>query len=273
MGRNLTAQSSSIFNQLARCRFERVFGTRSARFYHVGNEQALEPREKALIAHAERSHLMSIVMNETGALRPSIALAVNSEEPEVALVDAARKHDPDAFNELITRYGPRIFRLAQRITRNREDAEDVSQDSFARAFIHMDTFRGDSRFYTWLARIAINQSLMKLRTHRVRELHIDRPVAAEDTSAFVEVADDTPSPEQLCSHAELQRILASAIRELPTTLREVLHLREVEEHSTEETARMLGLSISAVKSRRLRGRQKLRQALTKHFRRSEPAGF
>ena len=225
------------------------------------------------MAHAKRSHLMSIVINEADTLRPTIAVAVNSQEPDAALLDAARKRDPDAFNELITRYGPRIFRLAQRITRNREDAEDVSQDSFARAFIHMDTFRGDSRFYTWLARIAINQSLMKLRTHRLRELHFDRPGTTDDTSAIAEVADDAPTPEQLYSHGELQHILASAIRGLPASLREVLHLREVGEHSTEETARMLGLSISAVKSRRLRGRQKLRQALTQHFRRREPAGF
>jgi len=216
---------------------------------------------------------MSIVINEAGALRPTIAVAVNSQEPDAALVDAARKRDPDAFNELITRYGPRIFRLAQRITRNREDAEDVSQDSFAQAFLHMDTFRGDSRFYTWLARIAINQSLMKLRTRRLRELHFDGPATTGDTPFCAEVADNTPTPEQRYSQEELQRILASAMGELPMTFREVLRLREVEEHSTEETARMLGLSIAAVKSRALRGRQKLRQALTKYFRRSELADF
>src|SRR2546426_6509373 len=105
---------------------------------------------------------MSIVMNEASTLRANVAV-LNSQEPDAALLDVARRRDPEAFKELVTRYGPRIFRLAQKITRNREDAEDVSQDSFAQAFLHMDTFRGDSRFYTWLARIAINQSLMKLR--------------------------------------------------------------------------------------------------------------
>jgi len=214
---------------------------------------------------------MSTVANGVNTLSANGEVAVNSEETEAALVDAARKRDPDAFNELVTKYGPRIFRLAQKITRNREDAEDVSQDSFARAFIHMDTFRGDSRFYTWLARIAINQSLMKLRTHRLRELHFDFSGKAENTSVFAEVADDAPSPEQQYSHDELRRILASAMQELPATLREVLHLQEVEEHSTEETARMLGLSISAVKSRRLRGKLRLRHALTKYFRGRELA--
>jgi RNA polymerase sigma-70 factor (ECF subfamily) len=216
---------------------------------------------------------MSIVVNEARTARSKIRVAVNPEEPDAALIDAARKNDPDAFNELITRYGPRIFRLAQRITRNREDAEEVYQDSFARAFLRVDTFRGDSRFYTWLVRIAINQSLMKLRTRRSRELHFDHQATTEDTSPFPELADDSPSPEQLYWHGELRRMLALAICELPATLREVLPLRQAGEHSTEETARTLGLSISAVKSRRLRGRRKLREALTKYFQRSERADF
>jgi RNA polymerase sigma-70 factor, ECF subfamily len=216
---------------------------------------------------------MSVVMNEASTLGASSRMAASSQEPEAALMDAARRRDPEAFKELVTRYGPRIFRLAQNITRNREDAEEVSQDSFTRAFLHMDSFRGDSRFYTWLARIAINQSLMKLRTRRLREVHFDRPASTGDTPFVAEIADDTPTPEQPYSQEELQHILAQAMGELPLTLREVLHLREVEERSTGETARILGLSIAAVKSRGLRGRQKLRHALTKYFRPGELADF
>ena len=216
---------------------------------------------------------MSVVANAVGPLSPNSEVAVNSQEPDAALVDGARRHDPEAFKQLMTRYSPRIFRLAQRITRNREDAEEVSQDSFTRVFLHMDTFRGDSSFSTWLTRIAINQSLMKLRTRRLLELHFDRLVTSEDTHFSAEIADDTPTPEQLYSQVELRQILASAISELPLTIGEVLHLREVEEHSTEETARMLGLSITAVKSRAHRARQKLRQALTKYYRPSELADF
>jgi RNA polymerase sigma-70 factor, ECF subfamily len=216
---------------------------------------------------------MSAVMHEASTLRASVAPAADSQESDDALVGAARRHDQEAFEELVTRYGPRIFRLAQRITRNHEDAEEVSQDSFARAFLHMDTFRGDSRFSTWLSRIAINQSLMKLRARRWAGLQFDRPDNSEDIPFCAEIADNAPSPEQRYSQEELQRILGSAIGELPMTFREVIHLREVEEHSTEETARLLGLSISAVKSRVHRGRQMLRQTLTKYFRRSELAGF
>jgi RNA polymerase sigma-70 factor (ECF subfamily) len=165
---------------------------------------------------------VSVVMNDASTSRGNVAVAANLREPDAALVEAARRHDPDAFEEIVTRYGARIFRLARNITRNREDAEEVSQDSFARAFLHVDSFRGDSRFYTWLTRIAINQALMKLRTRRQRELHFDCPATAEDTPFCTEVADGSPTPEQRYSQEELQRILASAMGELPITFREVL---------------------------------------------------
>jgi len=215
----------------------------------------------------------SVVMNQASTLRANVAVTENCQEPEAAIVDAARRRDPGAFEELVTRYGARIFRIAQKITRNREDAEEVSQESFVRAFLHIGTFRGDSRFYTWLTRIAINQSLMKLRTRRLCELHFDRPVNTEHTDFSIEVADDTPTPEQRYSQEELRQILVSAMGELPMTFREVLHLRELEEYTTEETARMLKLSINTVKSRARRGRQRLRRALTKYFQPSELTGF
>lgn len=208
---------------------------------------------------------MGVVMNDASTVGANDAAIVNLKVSDAAVVEAARRHDPDAFEEIVTRYGPRIFRLAQNITRNREDAEEVSQDSFARAFLHVDSFRGDSRFYTWLARIAINQALMKLRTRRRHEFQYVFPDTREDTQFRPEVADDAPTPEQQYSQKELQRILASAMEQLPLASREVLQLREVEERSTAETAGILGLSISAVKSRMLRGRRKLRQSLTKHF--------
>src|SRR5258708_597484 len=212
---------------------------------------------------------MSVVMHETSPLRANVALAPNSHESDAALVDAARRHDPEAFEEIVTRYGPRIFRLAQRITRNYEDAEEVSQDSFTGAFLPMETFPGDARFSSWLSRIAINQSLMKLRTRRWRELHFDGPASTpagtEDTAFRVEVADHTPTPEQLYSREEVQRILASAMGELPTTFREVLYLREVEADSTRETPRRLGLSSPSLKSMPLRGRQLPPLAFTKYF--------
>jgi len=216
---------------------------------------------------------MSVVVNSVSTLIANGEVAVYSQEPDAALVDGARRHDAEAFKELMTRYGPYIFRLAQRITQNREDAEEVSQDSFSRAFLNLDTFRGDSRFSTWLSRIAINQSLMKLRKRRQRELRFDCTATTEGTPYYAEVADGRPTPEQCYSQKELQRILASAMSKLPMTLREVLYLREVEEHSTGETARILGLSISAVKSRAHRGRVMLRQTFMEYFRRNDHISF
>lgn len=216
---------------------------------------------------------MSVLIDEASTSKADAAVAVSARESDAALVEAARRRDPEALKELVTRYGPRIFRVAQGITKNHEDAEEVSQDSFTRAFLYMDTFRGESRLYTWLVRIAINQSLMKLRTHRLREMYFDRPATTEGGPLNAEVADTTPTPEQRYSQEERRQILGSAMSKLSPTFREVLRLREVEERSTEETARMLGLSISAVKSRAARGRQKLREALTKQCWRSEFAGF
>ena len=216
------------------------------------------------------SELLDRIGNDEQACGP---LGHRAGTDEMALVNAARRRDPDAFEELMTRYGPRILRLAQKITRNHEDAEEGFQDSFVRSFLHMDTFRGDSRFYTWLARIAINQSLMKLRTRRLCESHFADPISGGDTPFYAEIADNIPNPEQRHSQEEIRQILASAMGELPMTFREVLRLRELEEYSTEETAKMLKLSIATVKSRAHRGRQRLRRALTKYFRPSELAQF
>jgi RNA polymerase sigma-70 factor, ECF subfamily len=208
---------------------------------------------------------MSVVINDALRTQANIAAAISLQETDETLVDAARRCDPEALKKLMTKYGARVYRIAIRITRNHEDAEEVSQDSFARAFLHISTFRGDSSFYSWLVRIVINQSLMKLRTHRRRELLFDYPSDTEGSPSWADVADDAPTPEQRYAREEVQQILASAIDELPLSSRKVLHLRDVEEHSTEETARLLGLSITAVKSRTRRGRHRLRQALTKHF--------
>ena len=208
---------------------------------------------------------MNAVVSDPSTVGMNVRVTVDLKASDAALVEAARRHDPDAFEQIVTRYGARIFRLARNITRNREDAEEVSQDCFARAFLHVDSFRGDSCFYTWLARIAINQALMKLRTRRRRELQHIYPDTPQEVQFCADFADDNPTPEQQYSQKELQRILDLAMQGLPVASREVLQLRQVEERSTAETARILGLSISAVKSRMLRGRQKLRQALTKHF--------
>src|SRR5512142_3295959 len=185
---------------------------------------------------------------------------------ELALVTAAKAGDMGAFEELVRRYDRNVFRIAQHITQNREDAEDVVQDAFLKAFQNLEQFQGQSKFYTWLVRIAVNEALMKLRKRRPeRFVSLDEDVKTEEDSMPREVADWSPNPEQQYSQAELRDILGKTIQGLPPSFRTVFVLRDVEGLSTEETAEALGLSIPAVKSRLLRARLQLRERLSKYF--------
>lgn len=194
--------------------------------------------------------------------RPPSAIVADDEG---VLVAAAKQGDPAAFAELVRRYERKIFRLAQNITQNREDAEDAMQEAFLKAYTHLGNFQGDSRFYTWLVRIAVNEALMKLRKRRPGEFSLDEPVESDEDLLPREVADWGPSPEQRFARSQMNEILTAAIEKLDPDFRIVFVLRDIEELSTEETARLLGLSIPAVKSRLLRARLRLRQRLNPIF--------
>jgi RNA polymerase sigma-70 factor (ECF subfamily) len=186
---------------------------------------------------------------------------------ELALVQAAQQGDISAFEQLVSRYDRNVFRIAQHITQNREDAEDVVQDAFLKAYQKLDQFQGNSKFYTWLVRIAVNEALMRLRKRKTdKTVSMDEDVETDDGAMPREFADWSPNPEQQFRQAELNDILAKAIQGLPSSFRTVFVLRDVEGLSTEETAEMLGLSVPAVKSRLLRARLQLRERLSKHFR-------
>lgn len=197
---------------------------------------------------------------------PEAALAPNDNE--AALVEAARAGDASAFSELVTRYERRVFRLAINITQNREDAEDVIQEAFLKSYEHLNDFHGESRFYTWLVRITVNEALMRLRKRRPNQVSLDEPVEGEDDLMPREIEDWDPSPEQRYAQSELNGILQTVIHELHPAFRTVFLMRDVEELSTEETAQVLGLSVPAVKSRLLRARLKLRQKLNRYFRKA-----
>ena len=187
---------------------------------------------------------------------------------ELALVASAKAGDVTAFEELVRRYDRNVFRIAQHITQNREDAEDVVQDAFIKAYTNLKQFQGQSKFYTWLVRIAVNEALMKLRRRRPeRTVSLDEEIKTEDDSVPREVADWSPNPEQQYKQAELREILDKTINGLPASFRTVFVLRDVEGLSTEETAEALELSIPAVKSRLLRARLQLRERLNKYFQR------
>lgn len=187
-------------------------------------------------------------------------------EDEPVLVAAAKSGDAAAFEELVNRYERKIFRLTMNITRNREDAEDAMQDAFMKAYSHLNNFQEDSRFYTWLVRIAANEALMRLRKRRPNQVSLDEPVEGEDDLMPREIQDWGPSPEQRLAQSEMHKILDQVIDQLDPDFRTVFVLRDIEELSTEETAAALGLSVPAVKSRLLRARLKLRQKLDRYMR-------
>jgi len=187
---------------------------------------------------------------------------------ESLLVSEAKAGNYAAFEELVNRYEKKIYRLGMNITGNAEDAEDVLQEAFLKAFEHLLEFREDSRFYTWIVRIAVNEALMKLRKRRTRREVAIEDSEDEDGEVLVrEFADWKPNPEQEYARAELERILQGAVRALPPGFRTVFYLRDVEGLSTEETAELLNLSGGAVKARLFRARLRLREELSKIFKR------
>ena len=200
--------------------------------------------------------------------QPLPSKVVKDDEP--ALVAAAKAGDVSAFETLVSRYERKIFRLTQNITQNREDAEDSMQEAFLKAYEHLGNFEGNSRFYTWLVRIAVNQALMKLRKRRPNQVSLDEEVETDGGDMLQrEVEDWGPSPEQRYEQTEMSDILGKVIGELEPSFRVVFQLRDIEELSTEDTAEALGLSVPAVKSRLLRARLKLRQKLNRYFRQGE----
>lgn len=187
---------------------------------------------------------------------------------ELALVDAARAGDAAAFSELVEKYERKIYRLAKHITQNDEDAEDVLQESFLKAYTHLDSFHGDSKFYTWLVRIAVNEALMKLRKRKSdKTVSLDEPQDTGEDLVAREIAVWDDDPEKKFSREELGGILDEAVQSLKPSFRTVFVLRDIEELSTEDTAETLGISVPAVKSRLLRARLQLREKLTRYFKR------
>ena len=217
--------------------------------------------QPGLLANLGNAHILSTP-------NPHQLPSTVAREDEHLLVAGAKSGDAASFEELVNRYERKIFRLTMNITRNREDAEDAMQDAFMKAYSHLDSFQQDSRFYTWLVRIAANEALMRLRKRRPNQVSLDEPVESEDDFMPQQIQDWGPSPEQRYAQTEMRDILRGVIDDLAPDFRVVFVLRDVEGLSTEETAEAVGISEAAVKSRLLRARLKLRQKLDRHFRQS-----
>lgn len=188
-----------------------------------------------------------------------------NKDSDRAIVAGAKGGDTQAFEELVLRHKQRVLGVALRITNNWEDAEDVAQESFHKAFLHLDAFQEKSQFSTWLTRIAMNEAFMLLRRRRgVLGVLPESPDNDTDfrSEAFV---DQSPNPEESCWRRERTERLTEAINRLGPTIRTAILLRDIEQRSIRETAQILGASIAAVKARVFQGRRKLRESLNTGF--------
>jgi RNA polymerase sigma-70 factor, ECF subfamily len=190
---------------------------------------------------------------------------ISGARDDLDLVHACKNGDVAAFEQLVKRYVRKLLRIAQHVTHNKEDSQDAVQETFLKAFQNLGQFREDSKFSTWLIRITLNQSLMKLRKQRtIREVSLEEDVRSGDIF-LTEATDWAPNPEQLYSASELREILIKALKELRPALRAAFVLRDIEGLSTDQTAEVLNVNPSAVKARLWRARLQLREHLTKYF--------
>jgi len=184
---------------------------------------------------------------------------------EKALIIAAQNGNHHAFEMLVDRHQEKVLAIALRYTRVRQDAEDVAQQSFQKAFVHLNLFEQKSSFATWLTRIAVNEALMLLRKGRaVREVSLDDSMDFEEPAPRLEIPDTRPDPEMSCLQQEWVRILSVAMVTLTPGTRKAIELRELAELSVEDTARCMGLSVNAAKARVFQGRKKLREKLMRY---------
>ena len=189
---------------------------------------------------------------------------------DIALATEAKQGDKGAFTQLVNRYAQRVFRVARHITKNDQDAEDVLQDTFLKAYSRLGQFEGNAKFYTWIVRVAVNEALMRMRRGKNRvTVSLDQELETSDGAIQRELPAETESPEESLSRTELRESLTQAIDSLSEIYRPVFVLRDVEGLSTEETAMMLNLSMPAVKSRLLRARLQLRQKLRRFLKKDD----
>lgn len=178
---------------------------------------------------------------------------------ERELVQAARKGDDHAFEELVRTYEKKVYHLALRMCGNQEDAYEVAQEAFLSAWRGMKFFRGDSSFSTWLYRLTSNAAIDFMR--RERRQNAPENLSLDDEETYAEPADTAPSPHQQAEKAELRQALIDGLRTLSAEHRQVLLLRELQGLTYEEIAQSLELDLGTVKSRIARAREKLRKYL------------
>ena len=196
-----------------------------------------------------------------------------AEASDDVLVEKARGRDEAAFEELVSRYEDKLYRLAMRFVRNETDAQEILQDAFLSAWRNLPTFEGRAQFGSWMYRVTVNAALMLLRSrNRHPEVTVDEveptvlnDAVAESGQSMRASSDWSQRPDEQLQSDEMRRHIQASVDALPDGLRTVFLLRDVEELSTEDTAEVLGLSVPAVKTRLHRARLALREAIGRYF--------
>ncbi|WP_158284250.1 RNA polymerase sigma factor [Azospirillum sp. TSO22-1] len=195
-------------------------------------------------------------------------------EAEADLLDAMKRGDGRAFETVMRRHNRRLFRIARSILKDEGEAEEAVQDAYLRAFTHLDQCADGDRLGGWLARIAANEALMRLRKRgRVRLFADGLEAEEEGAAAVVPLWTAASTPEELFAVAELRRLVEQAIDDLPDGFRAVFVMRAVEQMSVQETAACLGIPPETVKTRLHRARALLQKALSDHLDRLVPTAF
>lgn len=190
----------------------------------------------------------------------------NKVETEGFSLEALHAGDPEEFARLVDAYSSKIYRLATKMLNHQQDAEDVLQETFLKAYRGIKSFDGRSKISTWLFRIATNEALMVLRRKHPDTVSIDEPVETEEGEKEpVQIVDWCCLPEEELLSEETKEKLDEAVQRLPERLRVVFLLRDINDLSTHETAEILGLSDTAVKTRLSRARLRLREELSAYF--------
>lgn len=184
-------------------------------------------------------------------------------EKEIILIKKSQKGDVDAFEALISDNTRFVYNIALKMLKNKEDAEDLSQEALIKVYKNIDSFNMDSSFKTWMYRIVVNTCLDHMRKNKTTVVSIDKPIKTEHNEFQVDLEDKRPTPEEIFERKETQKLIISALNQLDDSFKTAIILRDINDFSYEEISDILTCSMGTVKSRISRGRQKLREIIEK----------
>jgi len=183
---------------------------------------------------------------------------------EILLIKRSQKGDINSFEELIKEYKKMAYNIALKMLKNKEDAEDVSQEALIKVYKSIDRFNMQSSFKTWLYRIVVNTCLDHVRKNKENPISINQPIRSGYDEFYMDVEDNRPTPQEILETKLTQKMVMDAVNELDEDFKSIIILRDINDLSYEEISEILECNIGTVKSRISRGRQKLKEILEKN---------